>query len=132
MSEHSQEQAKAHLDRIKELAAQLRQANADEDWEQREDIELTIQEDALEILVRDDWRRPSAEPVLTDTPTEFLILLSTGGPAVRVTGSLDINCLPSNVQLEHQDWFEVWQQYPLSPSDYRAVLEYASQHYFGG
>ena len=129
MSTHSEEQAKAHLDNIRATVAALKEANAEQDYDLAEDIELTIQEDALEVLVRDDWRAPGAERC--NAPEEFSILLSTGGPAVRIAGSLDINCLPSNVRLEHQDWFEPWQQYPLSPLDYKVVLEYASQHYFG-
>jgi len=53
--------------------------------ESREDAETRIQEDALSVEVRSGWQS------MGDTleASEFCILLSTGGPAVRIIGDVD-------------------------------------------
>lgn len=85
-----------------------------------------IEEDALSVQVRCGWVTPgegmSAE--------EFSILLSTGGPAVRIVGELDAGLEPSRAWLEVQDWGKPWTQYFRADED--TLLAYCRCFYFGG
>lgn len=58
-------------------------------------------------------------------PDEFLVLLTTGGPAVRITGSLTAG-RPSNPRLECQDWFTPWEAVPTSTSEDAAMVKFCS------
>jgi hypothetical protein len=94
--------------------------------ESREDAEQRIQEDPLSIEVRSGWTLLS-EPLEAE---EFNILLSTGGPAVRIRGELSGNGNgPSRAWLEVQDWFTPWTQYFGASQD--VLLTYARCFYFG-
>jgi hypothetical protein len=69
-------------------------------------IEESCQESALAVDVRSGWGPPSE----TMGPDEFQILLSTGGPALRIIGDLD-DFNPTDARLEHQDWGTPWTQW---------------------
>jgi hypothetical protein len=64
------------------------------------------------------WWLIGAEP----EPTEYRILLATGGPAVRIVGELDANGEPGSASLEVQDWFKPWSEYHSGDSDHDDVL----------
>lgn len=77
-----------------------------------------LEENPLEVLYRSDWESDASDL----TPTEFAILLCTGGPAVRIRGNLDNNGHPSNAWVEYQDWGTPWTEL----SSYQSTaLEYA-------
>lgn len=101
------------------------EAAADE-CESREDAEQRILEDALSVEVRSDWHAPDD----ADDPTEFQILLCTGGPAVRIMGELDQG-EPCRAWLEYQDWGTPWTERINQPGDHDALLTYARCFYFG-
>ena len=84
-----------------------------------------ITEDPLEVQVRSDWTNPGDEL----TPGEFMILLCTGGPAVRIVGELDQHGEPCRAWMEYQDWGTPWTQYWGATSS--TLCRYAS-HFFGG
>lgn len=84
-----------------------------------------IMEDPLEVQVRSDWTNPGEEL----TPSEFMVLLCTGGPAVRIVGELDQYGEPCRAWLEYQDWGTPWTQYFGAES--KTLCRYAS-HFFGG
>lgn len=94
------------------------------DW-----IEDAMREAPLSVDIREGWKSPgdgaSAEP------TEFQILLSTGGPGLRVTGEL-INGEPYRCWLEHQDWGTPWTRY-FSRTEGRAdaLKWFAGLFYYG-
>ncbi len=73
----------------------------------REDAEERIMEDPLEIKVRGDWRDQGFED---EGPVEFYILLTTGGPAVRIMGELQ-DGEPHRAYLQTQDWGTPWTDY---------------------
>jgi hypothetical protein len=83
-----------------------------------------IQEDALDVQVRSDWENPGA-PL---EAVEFMILLCTGGPAVRIVGELNRG-EPCRAWLEYQDWGTPWTQWFGASSD--TLCEYASNFFFG-
>jgi hypothetical protein len=61
-------------------------------------------------------------------PSEFMILLCTGGPAVRIVGELNRG-EPCRAWLEYQDWGTPWTRYFGADSD--TLCQYASQFCFG-
>ena len=88
-----------------------------------------IQEDPLSVEVRSDWHSPGDE---NDKPTEYTILLCTGGPAVRIIGELDEHGQPETATIEYQDWFTPWERYSdTSDEEDEALLTYAQQFYYG-
>ena len=108
-------------------AAAFEHLNADKrsrGWSDRAEEALeAIQEAALSVAVRPDWTSLDEKM----TPTEFLVLLTTGGPAVRIRGELDRHGEPDRAWLEVQDWGKPWTEYlgpnPAALAD--ACLAYA-------
>ena len=93
-----------------------------------EEIHQEIQEDPLSVQVRTGWftvgePQPPVE--------EFCILLVTGGPAVRIRGSLGAYTEPERAYLEHQDWFEPWVELPLAAEEEEILLSYCREFYYG-
>lgn len=84
-----------------------------------------IIENALEVTVRSDWTAPGE----TLTPSEFCILLCTGGPAVRIVGELNSYGEPCRAWIEYQDWGTPWTQW--FDADQDVLVRYASFFYFG-
>jgi len=147
---HSEQQARAQLESIREMIERLEHANeCSEDREEcslkielgsvsdsefetyhdSEDARQAIEEDALSVEVRSGWYTPPAGKG-DDAPAEFCILLCTGGPACRIRGELDENLEPSRAWLEHQDWGTPWTQY-YEPGIQETLLEYARVFYYG-
>jgi hypothetical protein len=91
----------------------------------REAIEEQTRESALSVSVRSDWSDPG-EPLMS---SEFQILLSTGGPALRLVGDLDIYAEPKRVRMEHQDWGTPWTEWNDVDTD--ALRWFAGLFWFG-
>lgn len=83
-----------------------------------------IQEDPLSLEVRSSWTALGEEL----TADEFCILLTTGGPAVRIVGDLDRG-EPSRARLEVQDWGKPWTKY--FQAEQETLLAYCGCFYFG-
>ena len=111
---------------IQTFVSDLTAAQDSEEETQIEAAETAIQEDPLSILTRDGWRFPGAP---STGPEEYEILLSTGGPATRITGQLDEHCEPCSADLQAQDWFTPWRTY--RDADESVLLAYARQFYYG-
>lgn len=99
------------------------------DCESREDAKQRIQEDPLSIEVRSDWHTPGDKDA--STPSEFCILLCTGGPACRIVGDLNQYAEPTRARIEHQDWFTPWRELIVNHADHEALLTYARCFYYG-
>ena len=97
-------------------------------------VERTIHEDALTVEVRSGWYSPGARDADTK-PAEYRILLSTGGPAVQIVGSLSEHGEPETAVMQVQDWFLPWTDYHpnnVLHSEYMEILlAYARCFYFG-
>ena len=95
------------------------------DCDDRDEALQVIQDDALSVEVRSGWT------VVGETlePSEFYILISTGGPAVRIVGELDAYREPTRAWLEVQDWGTPWMRYFDASQD--VLLSYAQCFYFG-
>jgi hypothetical protein len=102
----------------------------DEQKEQYHDNDAAIEainEDPLSVEVRTDWHTPGSKD---NKPTDFMILLCTGGPAVRIIGELDEYSQPTRARIEYQDWFTAWEEYICEHEEYEALLTYSQQFYF--
>jgi hypothetical protein len=88
-------------------------------------IEDAMREAPLSVEVRSGWREPGDGASME--PDEFRILLSTGGPALRVMGEL-CNGEPDRCWLEHQDWGTPWTRWREVDRD--ALLWFAGLFYY--
>lgn len=117
------------LEYIKETVNEYRKAVDGQNWDEADRIrELAIQ-GALEISVRNDWHAPGFNMV--EKPTEYFVLLSTGGPAIRLIGTLNEYCEPETSRLEYQNWGIPWTEFIVFDDDAKALVEYASFFWFG-
>ena len=135
MSKHSINCAKSTIESIIEMVERL---NAARTYDYPEELEDQYDEDSiseeiynypLEVTVRTGWVSPGSED---PDWYEYQILITTGGPAVRIIGDLNTYNEPDNVILQHQDWFESWTVYPLSGYERKKLIEFARHFYFGG
>lgn len=83
-------------------------------------------EGALSVEVGGKWI-----PGKTPEPSEYFILLGTGGPASRIRGELSQWKQAETAVFEYQDWFKPWTEARLSVEDQATLLEYAQQFWFG-
>lgn len=109
--DQGRDNAAACYDGIVEMLDALKKAEEDGDDEAREEAITAIDEDPLSVEVR----------------KEYIILLSWGGPAARITGELNEHGGPETASLQYQDWFTAWTDYPC---DEETLLEYARHFYF--
>lgn len=88
-----------------------------------------IIEGALSVEVRSGWQNVGE----TLSPTEFCILLGTGGPAVRIVGELSPHMEPESADLQVQDWGTPWTSFGhmVTSKQREALLQFVSCFYFG-
>jgi hypothetical protein len=92
-------------------------------------IEDEMRNAPLSVEIRSGWREPGDGDSVD--PDEFRILLSTGGPALRVMGELE-HCEPSRCWLECQDWGTPWtRHFSRSAERATALRWFASLFYYG-
>lgn len=102
---HAIENGKGWLSSIMEYSKRL----ASEDDNEREAAQQEVQESILEIKTRSGWHNPGEQ----SEDEEFFILLSTGGPALRIVGDL-YRGEPSDVRMQWQDWGTPWTPMPIT------------------
>jgi len=90
-----------------------------------EAIEEAMRESILSLEVRSGWHSPGS----SDGPEEFMLLLSTGGPALRLIGDLNAHCEPCRCWLEYQNWFSPWTESRAGDSE--ALLWFAGLFWYG-
>ena len=109
---------------IEEMVQALSACGEDDD-DAREKTTQAIQEDPLSIEVGGFWTPGEQNP----EPTEYRVLLATGGPAVRIVGNLGRYGQPDTATLQVQDWFTPWTDY--NGASESVLLEYLACLYFG-
>lgn len=92
--------------------------------ESEDDARQRILEDALSVEVRSSWHTPGESP----EPSEFRILLCTGGPHVEIVGELDDSNEPCRARVLYRDWSESGELFVF---DRESVLTYCRCFYFG-
>jgi len=99
-----------------------------EQYHNEDEARQAIDEDPLSVQVRSAWHTPGED----SSPTEYEILLCTGGPAARIRGEINQYNEPETAQIEYQDWFTPWERYSdTSSEEDEALLTYARQFHFG-
>ena len=121
MSTHAISNAEAWMENIREMVEAL----DNKDPETAATAATEIYESPLSLLVRSGWTAIDGEM----TPEEYEILLSTGGPALRIIGTLR-NQSPDTARLEWQDWGTPWTEYVLSSEDEDILRRFAEQFLF--
>lgn len=115
---HAEQNAEGHAESILELyqaytaldeGAETATAEGDE-FTDADEVRERVQESALSVEVRGAWYTPGDEDGAK--PTEYQVLLSTGGPALRIVGDLNGYSEPDGeARLQHQDWGTPWTDY---------------------
>ena len=117
---HGRDQAKAQLESIIELMDKYNSPAYSED----ENIIEEIYDFPLSICVRTDWIDLGNSESTDNTYAEYQILLCTGGPAVKIEGTLDEGS-PDDADLYYCDWGTSWTPYPLDLEGRKLLLQFA-------
>ena len=115
-----------------EIVAWFKRSQAWQNMSRAERNELDDPDDdkpePLSVLVRHDWFVPGVEQ---SKPIEYELLLTTGGPAVRLYGSLNQYGEASSVMLQCQNWFTNWTGVACDDDTTEALESYVATFYFG-
>lgn len=122
MSKHAIDNAHGWLAEIKRMVAALDTGDDDA----REAVLREIEQAPLEVCVRSNWRSVWSKP---EAPDEYYILLTTGGPALRIRGALNQYGEPETARLQWQDWGTPWYDH-LDVNDDDVLLAFARCFYF--
>lgn len=121
----AEQQARSQLESIVEMTAALRSASNEHE---QEAAQTRIQEDPLSVEVRSGWFQPGQ---CQAHPSEFRILLCTGGPAVQIVGELNDDGDSEPIDIQFQDWFTPWEPLAgVTADEAEALQEYCRQFYF--
>lgn len=90
--------------------AETATADGDE-YTDADDLRERVQESALDVQVRGPWHSPGDED--GQKADEFSVLLTTGGPALRIVGDLNYFGEPDadSARMQVQDWGTPWTDY---------------------
>ena len=106
--------------------AELAELNAQlSEYDDADDARTQAEQSALSIELTGTWA-PGTEPKADG----FIILLTTGGPALRIVGELNEHNEPDRAWMEYQDWGTPWTRYHQADED--DLLTFVSTFYFGG
>lgn len=128
---HARQNAKAWFELIEKMVArhEIAEEQARTGGDETEATRREIEESVLSVQVREGWRMPGGRVEKENRPEEYEILLSTGGPALRIVGQLDQYCQPSTAEMQMQDWGLPWTRYPAPEAQ---LLAFAAVFWFGG
>lgn len=103
-----------------------------DDFTSSDEIRERVQEEPISIELRAPWYSLGDE---APAPDEFAILITTGGPALRIRGELSERMEPRRQWLEVQDWGTPWTQHIPAMDDRAewsdALAWYVGCFYFG-
>lgn len=129
---HAEENAQGHAEKILALYRGYLAITGDgasdatidgEIYTDAEEIEDHARECALSVEVRTGWYVPGT--ITREAPAEYQIVLTCGGPALRIRGRLNETGEPETARLEWQDWGTQWTGYLVigaSSADIDAAL----------
>ena len=98
------------------------------DFESQDQLRESILNSALSVEFRSGWYSSLDDELV---PEEFKILLTWGGPALRIIGELD-NYGPVNPKLQFQDWGTLWTDFEITENQQDALNWFCNCFYFGG
>jgi len=129
---HALENAKGHIESIVAnfedfTFLESLQVTTQEDENKLDEIRESINNSALSVEFRSGWSTNSEKL----EAEEFKILLTWGGPALRVIGDLDQYKQAENIKLQFQDWGTPWTDFQLSENQENALNWFCNCFYFG-
>ena len=98
------------------------------DYDSQDELRESVLNSALSVEFRSGWYSSPEDETKAE---EFKILLSTGGPALRVIGELD-DYGPVNPKLQFQDWGTPWIDFEITEDQQKALNWFCNCFYFGG
>ena len=99
--------------------------------EKLEEIRETILNSALSVEFRNGWYSDLYHLKGVTEPIEFKILLSWGGPSLRIIGEIEEN-FAVNPKLQFQDWGTPWTDFETTEHQQKALNWFCNCFYFGG
>lgn len=142
MSDHAVSNARAWLETICEAQSALSQLGDGETervtfdgeiFDDADELRERIESMPLSVQVRGGWHSPYDRDGFDAKPEEFELLLSTGGPALRIVGKLDrYGQIHGTPDLQWQDWGTPWTDLDDMTADQdEAVSAFAGLFWFG-
>jgi len=98
-----------------------------EQEEEIEQIKESILNSALSVEFRSGWTSNPNELEIE----EFKILLTWGGPALRVIGDLNQYKELENIKMQFQDWGTCWTDFEITENQQEALNWFCNCFYFG-
>ena len=129
---HALNNAIGHIESMVENFKKDQQLQESNDYNQQDELRESVLNSALSVEFRSGWYSSLDEET---KPEEFKILLSWGGPALRIIGELD-DYGPVNPKLQFQDWGTPWTDlndiWELNQNQQDALNWFCNCFYFGG
>ena len=130
---HALENAIGHIESMVEdfkTVTYLESLNVttNEDEEKLEEIRESVLNSALSVEFRSGWYSSPEDETKAE---EFKILLTWGGPALRIIGEIDEN-FAVNPKLQFQDWGTLWTDFEITEDQQKALNWFCNCFYFGG
>ena len=130
--DHALQNAIGHIESIVEdfeKISYLESLNvtSSEDEEEIEQIKESILNSALSVEFRSGWTSNPNELEIE----EFKILLTWGGPALRVIGDLNQYKELENIKMQFQDWGTCWTDFEITENQQEALNWFCNCFYFG-
>ena len=116
-----------------EIGSYIEESNVttQEQEEKLEQIREDILNSALSVEFRSGWYSSLYDNVRIGEPAEFKILLTWGGPALRIIGEIEEN-YAVNPKLQFQDWGTLWTDFETTENQQDALNWFCNCFYFGG
>ena len=116
-----------------EIGSYIEQSNVTtQDQEEKlDEIRESINNSALSVEFRSGWYSSLYDRVRIGEPAEFKILLTWGGPALRIIGEIEEN-FAVNPKLQYQDWGTPWTDLETTEHQQDALNWFCNCFYFGG
>ena len=127
---HALNNAIGHIESMVEDFKKDQQLQESNDYNQQDELRESILNSALSVEFRSGWYS-SPESITDLRPEEFKILLTWGGPALRITGELD-DYGPVNPKLQYQDWGTLWTDFEITENQQEALNWFCNCFYLGG
>ena len=130
---HALENAIGHIESMVEdfkTVTYLESLNVttNEDEEKLEEIRESVLNSALSVEFRSGWYSSPEDETKAE---EFKILLTWGGPALRIIGEIEEN-FAVNPKLQFQDWGTLWTDFEITEDQQKALNWFCNCFYFGG
>ena len=125
---HALNNAIGHIESMVEDFKKDQQLQESNDYNQQDELRESILNSALSVEFRSGWYSLGENELIAK---EFKILISWGGPALRIIGELD-DYGPVNPKLQYQDWGTLWTDFKITEDQQDALNWFCNCFYFGG